>query len=96
MLSCTFTSDCLSCSWMSVANSNQAPVIPLVAGALVCPRVVQPMAMRRMTRDLILLDAQIADLNAQLHDSTWDDGELDTIRVEIDQLLDQRQALTNG
>lgn len=54
------------------------------------------MAMRRMTRDLVLLDAQIADLNAQLHDSTWDEGELDTIRVEIDQLLDQRQALTNG
>lgn len=52
--------------------------------------------MRRMTRDLVLLDAQIADLNTQLHDSTWDADELDTIRVEIDRLLEQRQALTHG
>lgn len=42
------------------------------------------------------VDAKITDLQTQLHDHTWDPDEAATIRVEIDQLLDQRQALTNG
>lgn len=35
-------------------------------------------------------------LRAQLHDHTWEPDEKDAVRVEIDQLLEQRQVLTDG
>lgn len=54
------------------------------------------MAMRSMTRQLTDLDQQLTKLRTQLSDSTWEPEELEAVRVEIDQLLEQRHTLTSG
>lgn len=54
------------------------------------------MAMRRMTHQLVTLDAQLRDLSAQIHDHTWGPAEIEQIRGEIDALLERRLALSQG
>lgn len=76
---------------------NQAPIIhPCDGRGFGMFREVIPVAMRPMTQHLVDLDNQLTTLQAQLHDNTWEPAELDAVRVEIDQLLEQRQALTDG
>lgn len=53
------------------------------------------MAMQAMT-PLTELDNKLTTLRAQLHDNTWEPNEKAAVRVEIDLLLEQRQALTDG
>jgi hypothetical protein len=50
--------------------------------------------MRRMTQEIVAVDAQLRALTEQLHDNTWDPDELGCIRDEIDDLLDQRLTLS--
>lgn len=54
------------------------------------------MATRATTQTLADLDTKLTTLRAQLHDNTWEPDEKAAVRVEIDQLLDQRQAITTG
>lgn len=39
-------------------------------------------------------DAELRKLQEQLHDNTWDPDELANVREDIDDLLEQRAALT--
>lgn len=55
-----------------------------------------PMAMRATAQTLTDLDTKLTTLRAQLHDNTWEPDEKAAVRVEIDQLLEQRQVLTDG
>lgn len=54
------------------------------------------MTMRAMTQTLVELDNKLTTLRAQLHDNTWEPDEKAAVRVEIDQLLEQRQTLVHG
>lgn len=55
-----------------------------------------PMATRATTQTLADLDTKLTTLRAQLHDNTWEPATNAAVRVEIDQLLEQRQAISNG